>query len=242
MEEKKTDSMNGARGLIGALGKFMKGIKDYNVFELIKVLFAVFCVVLAITFVMRPEMYVEKISYIIQSRQNRLEMEHASLLSRRKIADQNIRWYLNELRDITGADRAWLLEPHNGGSNSTTGLSFYYLNLTGDEPADGYPNLDKGQFTNIPISEYPLANIIDKKGRWYGNLDSMSKVDQKLYYRMKAQGMYECAVMAAHSKNLPVCFVGLTWYEGHSMRNPEEVGDVIRKYGMQIALELMKVE
>lgn len=237
MEEK-----NDAKGLIGALGKFMRGIKDYNILELVKVLFAVFCIVIAITFVMRPELYVDKISYILQTRQNRQDMEHASLLNRRKIADQNIRWYLNELRDMAGADRAWLLEPHNGGSNSTTGLSFYYLNMTGDEPADGYPDLNKSQFTNIQISEYPLANIIDKKGRWYGNLESMYDVDKKLYYRMKAQGMNECAVMAVHSKNLPVCFVGLTWYEGHKMNNPEEVGDVIRKYSMQIALELMKVE
>ena len=57
---------------------------------------------------------------------------------------------------------------------------------------------------------------------------------------MKAQGMAECAVIAAHSMNLPVCYVGLTWYEGHGMSDPEKVGDAIHKYTMQIALALLE--
>lgn len=233
---------NGGRipAILTALGKFLRGLKEYNLLELMKVLFAVFVFALVISFVRNPEMYIEKASYAFQLHENRLEREHAAKMNSRRVADQNISWYLNELRDITGADRAWMLEPHNGGSNSTTGTSFYYLNLTADEPADGYEPLDKGAFKDIPYSEYPLADLIDKKGRWYGPIDSMMTDDRKLYYRMKAQGMAECAVMAAHSMNLPVCYVGLTWYEGHGMSDPEKVGDAIHKYTMQIALALLE--
>ena len=73
-------------------------------------------------------------------------------------------------------------------------------------------------------------------------MEQMREIDEKLYYRMKSQGMGECAVMAAHSMNLPVCYVGLTWYEGHPMDNAEKVGNLIHKYTMQIALELMKTK
>jgi len=241
MEEKKTDSMNGARGLIGALGKFMKGIKDYNVFELLKVLFAVLVIVFAVSFVRKPEMYVDKVSYILESRENRLEREHASEMYRRDIADQNIRGYLRELARASGADRAWLLEPHNGKSNSTSGLTFSYLDLTGDEPNPDRSDVDylnRNEFRDIPVSEYPLAGEIYRTGRWWGPLDSMERLDRKLYYKMRAQGMNECAVMAARNKERHVCIVGLTWY-GDNKMNPELVGDLIHIYTMEIALELM---
>lgn len=232
----------GVKTVLGALGKFMKGLAEYRVLELIKVLAAVGVIALIISFVRNPDMYIDKFAYMAELRENRLEKEHADGMYRRKVADQNISWYLKELRDLSGADRAWLLEPHNGGSNSTTGMSFYYLNLTGDEPADGLPHLPKEQFKDIPYSEYPLADYIDKTGRWWGTMEQMREIDEKLYYRMKSQGMGECAVMAAHSMNLPVCYVGLTWYEGHPMDNAEKVGNLIHKYTMQIALELMKTK
>lgn len=232
----------GVKNVLGALGRFMKGLKDYNIFELLKILFALFVLALIIAFVRKPETFIDKASYVFELRQNRLEKEHADGMYRRSVADQNIRWYLNELRDLTGADRAWVLEPHNGGSNSTTGMNFYYLNLTGDEPAEGYAHLNKDEFKDIPYSEYPLADYIDKTGRWWGPLSEMERLDRKLYWRMKAQGMGECAVMAAHSMNLPVCYVGLTWYEGHPMGDAEKVGNLIHKYTMQIALELMKTK
>ena len=68
-------------GIIGALGKFLKGLKEYNLLELLKVLFVVFVFALLISFVRNPEMYIEKASYAF------------------------------ELHDLTGADRAWMLEP-----------------------------------------------------------------------------------------------------------------------------------
>lgn len=232
----------GVKNVLGALGKFMKGLKDYNIFELLKILFTIFVLALIISFVRNPDSYIDKVAYIFEMRDNRKEREHADGMYRRSVADQNIRWYLNELRDLTGADRAWTLEPHNGGSNSTTGMNFYYLNLMGDEPAEGYPHLNKEEFKDIPFSEYPMANYIDKEGYWWGPLSEMEPIDKKLYYLMRSHEMAECAVVATHSMNLPICYVGLTWYEGHSMSDPKEVGREIRKYAIQIAIELAKTK
>ena len=243
-ESQNNNAGAGVGRALSALGKFMKGLKDYNVFELLKVLFAVLVIVFAVSFVRKPEMYVDKVSYILESRENRLEREHASEMYRRDIADQNIRGYLRELARASGADRAWLLEPHNGKSNSTSGLTFSYLDLTGDEPNPDRPEVDylnRNEFRDIPASEYPLAGEIYRTGRWWGPLDSMERIDRKLYYKMRAQGMSEVAVMAAFSMERPVCFVGLTWYPGHDM-DERLTGALIHKYTMQIALELLRVD
>ena len=111
MSQQQEQNSGRIPGIIGALGKFLKGLKDYNVFELMKVLFAVFVFALLISFVRNPEIYIEKASYAFELHENRLEREHAVKMNSRRVADQNISWYLNELRDLTGADRAWMLEP-----------------------------------------------------------------------------------------------------------------------------------
>ena len=102
MAEEKTGF--DAKGIIGALGKFMRGLKDYNVFELLKILFALFVIALIVSFVRRPETFIEKVSYVFEMRENRLQREHANSSYRRAIADQNIRGYLKELRRLSGAD------------------------------------------------------------------------------------------------------------------------------------------
>ena len=82
----------GVKNVLGALGRFMKGLKDYNIFELLKILFALFVLALIIAFVRKPETFIDKASYVFELRQNRLEKEHADGMYRRSVADQNIRW------------------------------------------------------------------------------------------------------------------------------------------------------
>lgn len=227
---------------IGALGRFMKGIKDYNIFELLKVLMAVMVLVFAVSFLLKPEAYIDKVSYILEMRSARLEREHAAQMYRRDVADNNIRGYLKELARQTGADRAWLLEPHNGKSNSTSGMTFSYLDLTGDEPNPDREHiryLNRNEFKDIPTSEYPMASIVMHRGRWWGTLDDMAQEDRKLYYRLHAQGISEVAVMAVFNMDRPICMVGLSFYEGSQME-AELTGELIHKYAVQIALELMR--
>ena len=50
---------NGGRipGIIQALGKFLKGLKEYNLLELLKVLFALACVTFMVILVTKPELF-----------------------------------------------------------------------------------------------------------------------------------------------------------------------------------------
>ena len=57
-------------------GKFLNGLKDYNLLELLKVLFAVFVFALLISFVRNPEMYIEKAGYAFELHKNRLYKWH----------------------------------------------------------------------------------------------------------------------------------------------------------------------
>ena len=74
MAERSQNSGAGAgvKTVLGALGRFMKGLKDYNIMELLKILFALFVISLIIAFIRKPELFVDKVSYVFEMRQNRL--------------------------------------------------------------------------------------------------------------------------------------------------------------------------
>ena len=50
----------GVKTVLGALGRFMRGLKDYNIMELLKILFALFIIALIIAFIRKPELFVDK--------------------------------------------------------------------------------------------------------------------------------------------------------------------------------------
>ena len=132
-------------GVISALGKFLKGLKDYNVFELLKVLFALACVTFMVMLVMKPELIFEQVDKVIERVSQAREDRHADGTAFRLRADGNMRGELTGLLQSTGADRAFVMEFHNGSSNLSSGLPFLYLDLTIEVGAEGEPPLREGE-------------------------------------------------------------------------------------------------
>lgn len=219
------------------LGSFMRGLKDYNVFEMLKVLFGGFCLVIMILLVTKPEVIFAQIDKIVTSFTKVQEQRHADSAEWRLRADENIRGELTGLLQSTDASRAFVMEFHNGSSNLSSGLPFLYLDLTMDVGADGEAPLREGEFKDLRTAQYPLISLLLDQGYWYGTIDDIKSIDQRLWYHLAGHDVGEIAVMTLWNGQSATGFLCLTWHGDKKMR-PQETGRAIRESGTKIAVEL----
>lgn len=229
---------NSGRGNpFGWIGAFMKGLKDYNVFELLKVLFAAACVTFMVLLITKPEIIFEQVDKVVESVTQAREDRHADGAAFRLRADENIRGELTWLLETTGADRAFVMEFHNGSSNLSSGLPFVYLDLTLEVGAEGEPPLREGEFKDLRTAQYPMVGLLLEHGYWFGTLEELKAIDQRLYYHLAAHDVSEVAVMKLPNKQAATGFLCLTWHGEHRM-DARPTGEAIRASGVNIALEL----
>lgn len=224
-------------GLISAIGTFMKGLKDYNVFELLKVLFAGACVAFMIVLVTKPEVIFEQAGQLARTFAEAKEQGHADRATYRLQADENIRGELTGLLQTVKADRAFVMEFHNGSSNLSSGLPFLYLDLTMDVGPDGQPPLRDGEFKDLRTAQYPMVGLLLEQGYWFGNIDEVKETDQRLWYHLMGHDVSELAVMTLWNGQSATGFLCLTWHGEHRM-DPMLTGHAIRASGTKIAVEL----
>ena len=67
MSQQQEQNSGRIPGIIGALGKFLKGLRDYNLLELLKVLFALGCVTFMAMLVLKPEVFFEQVDKVVES-------------------------------------------------------------------------------------------------------------------------------------------------------------------------------
>lgn len=229
---------NSGRGNpFGWIGAFMKGLKDYNVFELLKVLFAAACVTFMVLLITKPEIIFEQVDKVVESVSQARDERHADGAAFRLRADENMRGELTGLLQTTGADRAFVMEFHNGSSNLSSGLPFLYLDLTIEVGAGGEPPLREGEFKDLRTAQYPLVGLLLRQGYFYGTIDEVRELDYRLSYHLAAHDVSQVAVMTLWNGQSATGFLCLTWHGGHSM-DPERTGHAIRASGTKIAVEL----
>ena len=117
---------NNAGNVIGWLEKISGIMRKFGLRDIFLSIMVLFLVIVVGHIAFNPESFLEKIEQI-------QERQHTELIKRRIEVTPKIRSSLISLRHDTGADRAFILEAHNGGTNLTN-LPFLYADLSYAEP------------------------------------------------------------------------------------------------------------
>lgn len=136
---------------IGWLQKLLNLQKRYGFFSIIKGLFLLFLSGYIIFFALNPKYLLDRMSEITTA-------QHDHLVNTRLSADSNIRHILSKMIFTTNADRAWLIEFHNGSKNLTTGLPFLFGSMRIEEVRDSISTLTK----TMRILAYQNTNLWQK--------------------------------------------------------------------------------
>lgn len=228
VEDKKnmkttTTEINNVVGLMERIKRFInkEGLK--GTFTSLLTLFIAACVGY---FILNPGTVFEKFQeYSIE--------KHEEGIKQRLQADPQIRSLLSDFRSSINADRAYILEAHNGGSNLNN-LPFLYADLTYMDPRNKY-DIIESEYKNFRLSRYPWASYVIEHGYWYGPIDDCMESDPEMYYRLKNEEVAYMGMYVMHGKNgLPTACLGVIFKEKEDVPSVREVIKSMQVYSNQI--------
>lgn len=210
---------------IGFLQRLIALQNKYGFFSIIKGLFILLLSGYVVFFALNP-------TYLLEKIENTKTEQHEDAIAKRIKSDAEIRLILERLLNNSDAGRSWLIEFHNGSSNVGSGLPFLFGSMRLEATKEGILGVEE-EYTDFSLSRYPLLSRVLEDGFFYGNIEEIKPLDQKLYFKMKSNNVTEVALLAIYKGNSPLGIVGLTYC--NTPMEAQKVGMLIRKAGIQIA-------
>ena len=154
---------------------------------------------------------------------------HNEAIRARLNVDPKIRSYLMEMKTELHADRTYILETHNGGTNLTK-LPFVYVDLTYAEPRKNFAWLEI-EYNNLRLSRYPLAAHIFNHGFWFGPISDIEKIDSELNQRLSKEGVSYMGMVMLYGEDLmPSGTLGVVYENDDDRPSDVEILRIMNKY------------
>lgn len=203
--QESTEQVNSVISLMDRMSEFIKKHGLKGTFTTLMTLF----ITASVAFIMfNPEKVYEEF-------QQYNEKKHEEGIKQRLEADPQIRALLTQFRAELGAERAYILEAHNGGTNLTN-LPFLYADLTYLDPKGIYEYIET-EYKNFRLSRYPWASYVMDKGYWFGPIEDCKDSDPELYYRLQKENVTYMGMYVMYGKNgLPSACLGVIFSEGEN--------------------------
>ena len=153
----------------------------------------------------------EVITEVMEENTQQLYREHEQKMEQRR----NIKPYVTELLkntlEQTKAGRAFVIELHNGSSN-TAGLPFVHGSMTYEVVANGIEPVDE-DYQNLSLTRFAFSEYLHKHDLWYGNIDEFSLMDNKMAKRMANNGSKYLVITTIRSETNEIGYFGFIYYD-----------------------------
>lgn len=212
----------------GTLGTFEKVMTILGKYGPLKTLYGLVMFVL-FSFMI----YIAANPGVIFERYNKYISEvHNASIDYRMESSPMIRTYLNQLSKESGAERAYILEFHNGKSNPS-GLQWQFGDLTFIN--DGTDDISD-EIQNVSLSRYNFATVVHDRGFWVGGIDKLINIDERFYNRMRLNGGIYFAFQMMYGANMrEIGILGISYLEGDEIPSDEEILSTIHRYSASIS-------
>lgn len=157
---------------------------------------------------------------------------HSNSVDFRMESTPIIRAYLNQLVAETGAERAYILEFHNGKSNPT-GLQWQFGDLTFIN--DGTDDISD-EIQNVSLARYTFANLVHMHGCWAGRIEELVSIDERFYNRMRLNGGVYYAFQMIYGVDMKeIGILGISFITEESIPDKETALMKVHKYAAAIS-------
>ena len=164
--------------------------------------------------------------FIFNSYQDKLDKDHKKSVEYRMKSTPIIINYLNSLAVETNAHRAFIMEYHNGKSNST-GLQWQFADLTFSND-----NTDHNMYNyvDMPLTDSPHTLYLHRNTFFVGTIEELKQLDKKLSLRMESNDYVYVAMMMIYGKNLePIGYLALS-FKDIPNKDMNSINSIMHKY------------
>ena len=125
------------------------------------------------------------------------ETKHLENLELRKEMQPQIYAILGTFLEKTRADRAFIVELHNG-SNNLNGVPFLHGSVTYDKSREGLEPIDE-DYQNLSLSRFSMSTYLHANYNYIGSVEKLSTIDKKLATKLVSNDVKYVAVMTLHN-------------------------------------------
>lgn len=227
-ENKVPVGSNNAGNVIGWLERLLKLKKDYGLGNILTAVMLLFITIVMGVVAFKPDIIVEEVQRI-QTEQ------HAKAVNRRIEADPEIREAIADLRIGLGADRVFIVEAHNGGSNLTN-LPFLYVDMTYENIRQGEMQLED-EYKNVRLQRYNFCTFLYNNNYWYGSVKDLEELDTIFAYRVEGDGVKYIGVLTIYGQYSIIGAVGVEYTTSEPM-DSNTIRAMMHKYASKLAILL----
>lgn len=209
------------------LDKSLQLAKNYSFFMIIKAGMVIVFFSYIFYLAQNPQIIYYKL-------QEKIESIHQDRHLKRTEVSIKMKYLLKDLLVSSNADRAWLIEYHNG-TKSLTGLPFLYGSMTSEEVKEGVRPVSN-HFNDFVLSDFLFILNASKRGYWYGNIEDIKEQDTKSYHLLKATGVKDIALFYLKSGKQDIGIVGLSYTKSEM---PENILSILYSNGISASMILL---
>ena len=217
--------MNIEKDILGFPERLVKLIEKYGYWEITKiVIFLLTCIgafFLVKNFTENFNFQRQKEFTIEALQQNRekIILDHNKNMEFRKSLRPFIVDLLKNTINEMGADRAFVLELHNG-TNNIAGLPFIHCSMTYEETSRHVEHIEE-DYQNISLTRFDFPEYLHTHDLWYGTVDEFSVIDSKMSLRMKHEGSVYLVITTIRSGDTEIGYFGFTFNKMPQLKEKE---------------------
>lgn len=240
------DDSDERAAMSGPLGWVEKIILLSERFGVKKLLQAVFFIIIFIAadFVYNALQSDNVVKSVIETINKQEREEHDEGSNVRGYVSPKINETLVKLVYELHADRAFVIEMHNGKENASS-LPFVYLDMTYEEiREDENVKYVQTHFENININNYTMPWYLSENVYFIGGIDEMKKIDKRFAVRFEDEGGGYCGLILVRSNGINIGFLGVSYKNSHPEVTDGTIHNKLAKYVQDISslLDLNKAK
>ena len=152
------------------------------------------------------------IKNVLTEQADEKDKAHEEGISKRFATMEEINGMLREAMMFSGADRACILEMHNG-TNNTAGLPFIYCEMTYEQVREGVVPVDDN-YARLNLTRFTFPYYLMQNGCYYGDVKHGAIIDAKICAKMALEGTAYIVIYQIGDGQNALGYFALTWNEG----------------------------
>lgn len=228
MEKGTPVGSNNSGNVIGWLERLLKLKKDYGLGNILTAVMLLFITIVMGVVAFKPEVIVEQVQ--------KMQVEqHQRAVDKRIKADPEIREAINDLRVELGADRVFIVEAHNGGSNLTN-LPFLYVDMTYESTRTGVMQVED-EYKNVRLQRYNFCTYMYNNNYFYGSVEDVMELDPIFSYRIQGDGVKYIGVVVLYGQYTLIGALGIEYTISEPL-DANTIRIAIYKYASKLSILL----